>query len=135
MKIGTKSLLFGVHNIIWHPITVIIAWIKLYHKFPSFKELICILIHDIGYFGCANMDGQEGQAHPEAAAKIVKKWGAYYYELCLYHSRHYAHAAGAEPSKLCWADKLSIAYDPYLFYITRPFVRGIERIPKRISNM
>lgn len=26
MRIGTKSILFGVHQFIWHPVTVYIAW-------------------------------------------------------------------------------------------------------------
>ena len=30
MPVGTRSLLYGVHHIIWHPITVLIAWWILY---------------------------------------------------------------------------------------------------------
>ena len=43
MKVGTKSLLFGVHQLLWHPLTVWLGWIKLYKKPPSFKEAVCIL--------------------------------------------------------------------------------------------
>jgi len=46
MKVGTKSLLWGVHQIFWHPLTVTLAWRELYKKWPSWKEFVCIFIHD-----------------------------------------------------------------------------------------
>ncbi|MCK5235828.1 MAG: hypothetical protein KAR06_02490, partial [Deltaproteobacteria bacterium] len=60
--VGTKSLLFGVHQFIWHPITVLIAWCKLY-GWPTWPELVCIIVHDWGYWGKPNMDGPEGEKH------------------------------------------------------------------------
>lgn len=124
MKVGTKSLLIGVHQIILHPIVVLIAWIYLYHL-PSWKEVVCIIIHDWGYWQMPNMDGAEGEKHPELGASIAKKlFGQEYYELCLYHSRHYAKKAGKKPSKLCWADKLSIKYEPWWFYLPRAYITG-----------
>ena len=124
MKTGTKSLIFGVHQVFIHPIVVYRAWKALYGR-PSWRELICIVIHDWGYWGKPNLDGPEGERHPEFAAGIAtklfgKRWGY----LCLYHSRHYARAAGAEPSKLCWADKLSITYEPAWFYLLRARLSG-----------
>ncbi|MPN31377.1 hypothetical protein SDC9_178851 [bioreactor metagenome] len=66
------------------------------------------------------MDDADGQRHPELAAKIAGwLFGEKYRLLCLYHSRHYAKQAGAEPSKLCWADKMSIIFDPWFFYLPR----------------
>ncbi len=125
MKTGTKSLLFGVHQFIWHPLTVWLAWIHLFHEIPSIKETICIIIHDWGYFGKPNMDGAEGERHPEFAAKIAGKLlGETYRELCLYHSRHYARNANASPSKLCWADKYSIMYEPFILYVPRAWLTG-----------
>lgn len=124
MKVGTKSLLFGVHSIIWHPMTVLFAWIKLY-DLPNYKEFICIFIHDWGYWGCSDMDGDEGIDHPELGAKIAGYlFGIEYQNLCLFHSRHYAKAHGMSPSKLCYADKLSIAYDPMFLYLLRARVTG-----------
>ncbi len=124
LKVGTKSLLFGVHQFIWHPTTVLIAWIKLY-GLPNWKELICIIIHDWGYWNSPNMDGVEGEKHPEFAANIANKlFGKRYYELCLLHSRHYAKKINHDPSKLCWADKLSIKYDPWFFYLARAYLTG-----------
>jgi hypothetical protein len=124
LKVGTKSILFGVHQFIWHPITVLIAWRKLYGQ-PNWKEFICIIIHDWGYWFCPNMDGPEGELHPIFAALLAHKWFGYqYHALCLYHSRHFARRFNAEPSKLCWADKLSILYDPEWFYLLRARVSG-----------
>ncbi len=124
MKVGTKSILFGVHQFILHPIGVFIAWCKLY-GLPNFKELICIITHDWGYWGLPNMDGVEGKNHPEFAAKFAKKWfGQEYYDLCLYHSRSYALKDNKEPSKLCWADKLCIKYNPWWIYVPLSILTG-----------
>lgn len=89
MRTGTKSLLFGVHNIIWHPTTVLIAWVKLYGR-PDFNTFLCIFVHDWGYWGCEHMDDDRGQNHPIRAANMVIHFGLQYYYLCKYHSRHLA---------------------------------------------
>lgn len=131
MKIGTKSLLFGVHQFLWHPFTVYLAWITLYKRLPTIKEAVCILIHDIGYWGRKNMDGEEGQRHPARAANwaykhldhkqmIKMKWWGF----CFYHSRYLAKRDGTEPSPLCWADKLSICFEPWWFYLLRARLSG-----------
>ena len=105
MKTGTKSILFGVHQFFWHPFTVLIAWVYLYRSFPTWKELVCIVIHDWGYWFCDNMDDLKGETHPVWAAEKAMKWfGPQYYCLCLFHSRHYAKRYGMRPTKLCWAD-------------------------------
>jgi hypothetical protein len=76
------------------------------------------------------MDGPEGEAHPRRSAKIILKlFGGFQrckdeYYLVEYHSRHYAKRYGAQPSKLCWADKYSIAYDPAWFYLLRAHLSG-----------
>lgn len=120
MKIGTKTLLFGCHQFVLHPVYTYVAWKKLYGKFPSIGETIAIIIHDWGYWGKSNLDGEEGEKHPEWARNVFDKvgcfmrnnihfdFGVYLYELgdlCLYHSRFYAKRFEQEPSKLCWADK------------------------------
>lgn len=140
--------MFGVHQFLWHPITVIMGWYRLYGKFPNFKELICIFVHDLGYWGKPNIDGPEGDTHPEFGAllahRLLDPWECIeipstckedsgwhelrqtntYLKLCLYHSRHYAALAGGVPSALCWADKLSCAYDPWWFYLLRSCLSG-----------
>jgi hypothetical protein len=125
MNVGTKSLLFGVHQFAWHPITLLLAWIELHKKFPSFKMMCAIVIHDWGYWGSPNMDGLEGELHPERSGKIaLKLLGSEYEYQVLYHSRHYAKIHGVEPSELCWVDKLSIKYDPWWFYLIRARLSG-----------
>jgi len=124
VKVGTRSLLIGVHQFIWHPITVYMAWKWLYGR-PSFKELICIIIHDWGYWGSPDMDGKVGSNHPEKAALMANKWfGCEYFYLCLYHSRNYAKRHLVKPSKLCYADKLSIMYELKWFYLLRAKLSG-----------
>lgn len=131
MKIGTRSLMFGVHQFIWHPFTVYLAWKELYGK-PNWKELICIIIHDWGYWGKQNLDGKEGIEHPKKGAYIAYKlFGDEYFELCAGHSRSYIRLVndrfGYERwklSKLCWADKLSIKYEPCWFYLLRAKLTG-----------
>lgn len=121
MRIGTKSLLFGAHQFILHPLTVLIAWYKIYRWFPTWREFVCILIHDWGYWGCRSMDGSDGGLHSAWAADWVSRhfsWqGGYYYFLCLYHSRHIAKAHGNSVSRLFYADKLSFAYLPWWLYV------------------
>lgn len=154
MKIGTKSLLFGVHQFLYHPLTVTLAWKELYKSWPSWKEFVCIFIHDWGYWGCPNMDGKEGEDHPVWAANVVSFWfdtnfreifnnerktRKYYnrdelknmeatewkwYYFCLLHSRHYAKKHHMIPSRLCWADKLCYKYDPVWFYTLRAKLSG-----------
>ncbi len=124
--VGTKSLLFGVHQFLLHPYCVLRAWIELY-GWPSWRELVCIIIHDWGYWGRPNMDGPEGERHPLWAAHRAYRWfdgpfsssneEDYYRKLCLYHSRHFARRDNADPSTLCWADKLSIKYAPTWLYL------------------
>jgi hypothetical protein len=124
MTTGTKSLLFGVHQFVWHPVTVLVAWWRLYGR-PTWKELVCIIVHDWGYWGSPNMDDERGERHPETGAEIARVlFGGEYFRLVLLHSRHYARRFPAPPSKLCWADKLSLLYDPPWFYLARAILSG-----------
>lgn len=119
MNLGTKSLLFGVHQFLWHPIMVWRAWRALYGR-PTWRECVCIVIHDWGYWGKPNMDGPEGERHPLLGAYIAGALFGYdYYKLVLLHSRYFAQRLGARPSKLCWADKYSMTFDPPRFYLWR----------------
>lgn len=125
MKVGRKSLLFGVHQFVWHPITVYRAWCRQYDRRPTWRETVCIIIHDWGYWWAPNMDGEQGERHPEFGARLAEwLFGQEHHDLVLLHSRHYARRHGAEPSPLCWADKLSILYDPPWFYLLRARLSG-----------
>lgn len=121
MKIGTKSLLWGAHQFLLHPLYVYRAWRWLYVRRPSWWELLCILVHDWGYWGLPDMDGDEGLRHPvrgaEIAATLVRWFGgndilqSVAYQFVLKHSRSYAAHLGVRPSALCWADKLGTAME------------------------
>jgi len=126
MKMGLKSLLFGVHQFIYHPICVLLAWLDLYKSFPDYKELVCIIVHDWGYYKCENMDDSLGQQHPIFGANLVynlfKKQK--YKNLCLGHSRHYSKKYNVDISKLYYADKLSMKYDLPILYLIRSTLSG-----------
>ena len=71
MKLGTKSVLFGVHCFFLHPWFVAVAWWKLY-GFPWDPHLwVAFAVHDLGYLGKPNMDGMEGETHVELGARIM----------------------------------------------------------------
>lgn len=73
MKIGTRSILFGAHQFLIHPLFVALAWWRLY-GFPWDPRLwVAFLVHDLGYWGKPNMDGPEGEDHPRLGASIMGK--------------------------------------------------------------
>jgi len=70
MKVGTKSVLFGAHCFFLHPWFVAAAWWKLY-GFPFDLRLwVAFFCHDLGYLGKPNMDGPEGETHPESSSGV-----------------------------------------------------------------
>ncbi len=139
MKIGTRSLLFGAHQFIIHPFFTTWAWFKLYGR-PSFKELVCIVVHDWGYWGCADLDGPEGDPHPITGARIAGGFfdkrhdfrEGSYYALCLAHSRGFAKKIGLAPSRLCFADKLSFCLMPAWLYL--PMVRATGELKEYMQH-
>lgn len=71
------------------------------------------------------MDGKWGIHHPILGAKIVGcLFGDACRDLVLLHSRRLAGKLGAKPSKLCWADKASILFEPEWFYLLRARASG-----------
>jgi hypothetical protein len=134
MKTGTKSLLFGVHQFLWHPFTVWLAWRFLYGKFPKFWECVAIFFHDWGYWGCDKMDDEHGELHPVRSAMIVSKIMKFFgksiadineieWMIC-FHSRYLSARHEREPSKLAWPDKLCMAFDPQWLYLFRARLSG-----------
>jgi len=143
MKIGTKSVLFGAHQFLIHPLFLALAWWKLY-GFPWDPRLwVAVFVHDLGYIGKPNMDGDEGERHPYLGARIIAflfdrrwpqttrfrdghwtpstgPWG----DFVLFHSRFLAKRDGVRPSKLCAADKLAVALDPWWLYLPRAILSG-----------
>lgn len=124
MKVGTRSVLFGVHCFFIHPVLLFIAWWKLY-GFPFDPRLwIAFFVHDLGYIGKPNMDGPEGEQHPYVGAKIMRIFGKKWYWFTLLHSRYLAKQLNREPSRLCVADKLVIAIEPSWLYLPRAIATG-----------
>jgi hypothetical protein len=110
LPVGPRSILFGSHQFLVHPLMVIWAWKKLYGEWPDFRETVCIFLHDLGYVTqwCHDMDGAEGDTHPEWAATVAGRWfGPEYAALRRYHSRFLARRDGRNVSRLCAPDKLA----------------------------
>lgn len=135
MNIGTRSVLFGAHCFFIHPFFVALAWWRLY-GFPLDPRLwVAFFVHDLGYLGKPNMDGKEGESHPIIGARIMHRlfdwpryvegrfnyrWGSF----ALYHSRFFAKKHGQPFSRLCVADKLSVALEPWWLYLPRVIASG-----------
>lgn len=125
MRVGTKSLLFGVHQVFIHPFVVAYAWYKLFGFPTDCRIWFSFIVHDWGYWGSPNMNGKEGDNHVHLGAKIMKKlFGIDWYYFCLFHSRFYAKSMNAKPSKLCIADKYAIAVEPWWMYLPRAWLSG-----------
>jgi hypothetical protein len=125
MTVGTKSVLFGAHQFLIHPWFVALAWWKLY-GFPRDPRLwVAFFVHDLGYVGKPNMDGPEGERHVEWGATLMRRWfGPKWGRFCLYHSRFYARRDGGHYSRLCVADKLAVALEPWWLYLPRVILSG-----------
>ena len=71
MRVGTKSVIFGVHAILVHPFFVAYAWSRLF-GFPWDPRLwFAFVVHDVGYLGKSNMEGPEGQQHVVLGGRIM----------------------------------------------------------------
>ena len=149
MTRGTKSILFGVHQFMIHPVILFIAWWQLY-GFPWDPRLwVAFVVHDLGYWGCADMDGDEGEKHVYFGARVMstlfsrrnrwmnKVWGCSFPEwyrkhdrwqswwrFCVNHSRFMATQNNAPVSPLCVADKLVFVIEPWWLYLPRAWLSG-----------
>jgi len=134
MTIGTKSLLFGAHQFILHPLFVAWGWWLLY-GFPWDPRLwVAFIIHDWGYWGSPNMDGEEGKMHPRWAARKMRRWfGMEWGNLCIFHSRSTAKVWGRVPSRLCAADKMVTSLTPAWLYL--PMVRATGELDEYMGEV
>lgn len=137
MKIGTKSILFGVHQFAIHPVLIALGWWKAFglRRVPigdaAYASLLdprlwlAFIVHDLGYAGMPNMDGPEGETHPEFGARIMRRlFGDAWGDLVLLHSRYYAKRLNRPPSPLCIADKWVIVLEPSWLYLPRVWASG-----------
>ena len=101
-----------------HPITVGIAWWKLYGPPLDPRLWIAFLVHDLGYLGKSSVEGPIGETHVELGAHIMQAlFGASWGEFCRRHSRYYARSRGLRISRLCVADKLAFVLTPGWLYL------------------
>lgn len=155
ISVGTKSILFGAHCFFLHPWFVLAAWIKLFGiKSLSLPIFVSFFVHDLGYWGAPNMDGDEGELHPYLGARIMhylfdkrdSRWtifskgekfytSKYWYNFSLFHSRFLAKKNGEHYSKLCVADKYAICLTPSWLYVPMATATGeIKEYMKDFEN-
>ena len=157
MKIGTKSVLFGAHCWFIHPWFVALAWWKLFGFPRDWRLWAAFFLHDLGYVGKPDMDGDEGERYVEWGANalgqiaaraacfgkadciVTRILGTKNYhrwsDFSLYHSRFYAKRDGVKPSRLCIADKLAVALEPWWLYLPRVIATGeIDEYMARASG-
>lgn len=158
MRIGTRSVLFGVHCFLIHPLLVALAWWKVHGlarvkigerlvwrstRLNSGAELrramllpvrasildarvwVAFFVHDLGYLAKPNMDGAEGETHPELGAAIMRRlFGEPWGDFVLLHSRYYAKKLGRPVSALSYPDKMVIVLEPWWLYLPRAWATG-----------
>lgn len=160
LNVGTKSILVGAHCAVIHPWFVAAAWWRLYR----FRRVTCrssgvrtglldwrlwlaFAVHDLGYWGLRNMDGEQGELHPRSGARLMLRfadpwcrlretgevtpaaeracqYGRRWHDFALYHSRFLSKRDGRQPSLLCAADKLAVALEPWWLYLPRVILSG-----------
>lgn len=136
LPIGTRSVLLGAHCFLIHPFFVALGWWYLY-GFPWDPRLwVAFFVHDLGYFGKHDIDGEEGQSHPVTGAHIMNilfDRGSHFHDLgpdprwfyfCLYHSRYFCRLNGVQPSRLCAADEMACALTPWWLFLPMTRISG-----------
>lgn len=99
--------------------------LNIYASILNPKVWVAFFVHDLGYWGKPNMDGEEGERHPEWACGFMNEWfGEPWGSFVLDHSRFYARKYNRQVSALCFADKLVISYEPARFYLWRTRLSG-----------
>jgi len=98
---------------------VIISWKKIYGTLPSWWELVCILIHDIGHLGKDYLDNyEEKKKHAELGSSVAGKlFGMKGYDLVFGHNAY----NGQDKSNLYYPDKYSWTIAPIWWMITNTY--------------
>ena len=133
MNIGTKTLLFGCHQFILHPIYTWLGWRKVYGPHYSSLIWIAFIMHDWGLWGMKEFDGPEDN-HTVRSAQIVDNtcyklrlpFRSFWDLHCqvLNHSRFYASYMDRTPSQLCAADKVGTALMPSWLWAILAYLTG-----------
>lgn len=137
IELGTKSVLCGAHCFFLHPFFVARAWYRLHGwrvveddyvttSLRDWRLWLAFFVHDLGYIGKPNMDGEAGERHPYWGGgfmfNVTGSWG--WANFVVYHSRFLATRASKRPSALCVADKLAIVLTPAWLYIPMTMLTG-----------
>lgn len=133
MTVGTKSVLYGAHCFLLHPLLVAWGWTRLY-GFPWDPRLwFAFALHDVGYLGRTDMDGPDGEQHVVLGARIMGVlFGPEWEDECLRHSRYWSRRIGRPISRLCLADKLAFALAPAWLYL--PMARATGELAEYMAR-
>ena len=133
MRVGTKSVLFGAHCFFIHPFFVAVGW-WCSRGFPWDVRLwAAFFVHDLGYLGCPNVEGPEGEEHVLLGARIMGMlFGRSWADFTLRHSRYWAKKHGVNVSDLCYADKLAFVLTPAWLYL--PMARATGELAEYMAR-
>ncbi len=73
-RLGSRTVLWGYHTFWLHPWFVAAGWWKLYGVPWDPRLWVAFVVHDLGYWGLFNLDGPEGEQHPEWGARVMERW-------------------------------------------------------------
>jgi hypothetical protein len=115
VKQGTVSVLFGCHSPV-HSLVVLVAWKRLYGRWPKWWEIGCIFIHDIGHWGKDYLDNyEEKKRHAELGAKVAYRlFGQKGWQFVTGHNPY----AGQRKSALFVPDKFSWVIAPLWWMVS-----------------
>jgi len=125
MKEGTKSVLFGCHQFIIHPLFITIAWKKIYGRWPKLWQLVCIFLHDVGHIGKDYLsDYEQKRKHWILGSRLAKLFfGWKGYHLICGHTTQ----SGCVRSKLFYADKYSWLIAPIWWLRLNDKIEGFDK--------
>ena len=119
MSQGTKSILFGAHQFIVHPYFVYKAFKLCNYRKPQFWELICIIIHDWGYWGMDYLidrkveNWRADDGHEKLGARIaLRLFGLQGYKFVMGHGGEALRFHPKHRSAMYWPDKISSLIAP-----------------------
>jgi hypothetical protein len=116
VKVGTRSVLFGAHQFLLHPLFVALAWWRLYGVPWDPRLWVAFFVHDLGYLGKSNMDGPEGEQHPLLGARIMSALFDWNHSLRLNSFRRDARGSRSGWSTLFRIEEPTSWYDFTLFH-------------------
>lgn len=128
--VGTRSILVGAHQFVLHPVFVALAWRKLMGGWPiAIPVWFAFVVHDWGYWGLHDMDGDEGKRHPIGGAAMMHAWFDSVFEekwwkFTAGHSRYFAELQHIPTSDLMRVDKYATAIVPLPLYLACVLASG-----------